>query len=438
MNYAVRVAAVQVLQAVFGGGQSVSDILRKTRATLKPQDAPWLQALCYGVLRDYGALQALLRKLLAKPFKSKDQDVELLLLVGLYQLRSMQLPAHAAVNETVAAVKSLKKLWAVGVVNGVLRNFIRQSAVLEAQLTDLEKYSHPQWLVSALQADWPKHWQQILTANQQHPPMTLRVNVRKTSKVDYAKLLKSNGVDLLDDVTLAQAAIHQEAPIMLAQPVDIKNLPHFADGWVSIQDASAQLAAEFLDCKPGMRVLDACAAPGGKTAHVLEKYEALDVLAIDQDAERLKKVHENLQRLQLKAELKCADVGLLNTWWDGQLFDRILLDAPCSASGVIRRHPDIKWLRRPTDIPVLAEQQLRFLSALWPMLKPGGKLLYATCSVLKQENHQVIAAFLQRQPDAERLQLPVPEGFSAISTEHGLQCLPSLGDGFFYALLAKR
>ncbi len=429
-NNNLRFLAVQVLQAVFVEGHSLSEALHPVRESLKPTDAAWLQALCYGVARDYGMLDALLNKLMPKPLKTKDADIQLLLLVGLYQLRSMQVAQHAAVNETVAAVKHFKKTWAVGVVNGVLRNFIRQMPVLEAQIPALAKYSHPEWLIKQLQQDWPEQWLSILDANQQHPPMTLRVNIRKTSCADYLASLQKAGIE-------AECVVGLPAAIILKQAVDVTLLPYFQDGWVSVQDASAQLAAGFLSCVSDMKVLDACAAPGGKAAHLLESIDNLDLLALDHDALRLLKVTETLKRLQLKASVKCADVAEINTWWDGQLFDRILLDAPCSATGVIRRHPDIKWLREPEDIANLAVQQLKLLTALWSLLKSGGKLLYATCSVLKAENHRVIQAFLEKQKDAVLELITLSSGFSVAPSDMGVQCLPGLGDGFFYALLQK-
>ena len=425
MSQNIRIQAILVLQDVFTEGYSLSESLKEARASLKPQDAAWLQALCYGVVRDYGLLETILKKLLQKPIKSKEQEIHFLLLIGLYQLRSMQIPPHAAVNETVAVAKELKKDWAVGMVNGVLRNFIRQQDALEKRIHPMAIYSHPQWLIQMLQSDWPKGWKEILAVNQEHPPMTVRINISKTTAEKYSALLG-----------IPHKILNQHA-LILAKPVDVSELPHFAEGWVSVQDASAQLAAGFLDAKPGMRVLDACAAPGGKTAHLLETIDNLDLLAIDQDAHRLEKVTETLKRLEVKAEIKCAEAGNIQSWWDGKLFDRILLDAPCSATGVIRRHPDIKWLRRAEDVPVLVAQQLHLLTQLWSVLKPGGCLLYATCSVLKAENENVIKAFLTKNPDATVLSLKVPSEFQTGETSLGVQIFPGVGDGFYYAVLTK-
>ncbi len=380
---------------------------------------PFVQALCYEACRWYFQLEALLAKLLEKPLKNKDDDVRLLLLLGLCQLIHMQIPPHAAVAETVAVCSLLNKDWAKGLVNAVLRNYLRRKPAYE-------HHAHPPWLAEKIQADWPAQAAEIFAANNQHPPLILRVNLQKISRADY--LAKLPG---------AQALADTAAGIVLANPVNVSELPGFLQGEVSVQDATAQLAATLLEPQPGDHILDACAAPGGKTAHLMEYQPALASLtAIDQDEKRLARVAENLTRLGLAAKLVAADAAAVASWWEGVPFDRILLDAPCSASGVIRRHPDIKLLRRAADIPVLAATQLRLLTALWPLLKIGGRLLYVTCSIFQQENAEVLAAFMAQHADAIEKKIDVTAG---VACKIGKQWLPGMnqGDGFYYACLEK-
>tara|TARA_B100000989_G_scaffold297619_1_gene284001 strand:+ start:137698 stop:139002 length:1305 start_codon:yes stop_codon:yes gene_type:complete len=396
------------------------------------EDKGFIQALCYGVMRDYFRLDFYLQQLLQKPLKAKDTDIKAVLLIGLYQLFYMRVADHAAVHETVALTKTLKKDWARGLVNGVLRNAVRQREALQnaCETKDVPCYSHPQWLIDKLQQTYPEAWQAILTANNQHPPMTLRVNLSKISRDNYLQQLTEQNVE-------AQAHSSVASAIVLAKPMDVNELPGFNEGLVSVQDAAAQWAAALLQCQAGQRVLDACAAPGGKTGHILESENNLQALiALDCEPARLQRVEDNLKRLQLSATLCTADAREPDTWWDGEMFDRILLDAPCSATGVIRRHPDIKILRQPDNIAAIVALQKALLQQLWPLLKPGGSLLYATCSVLPAENQQVIEWFLQHEATASLQPLTIPD---AIDTGFGLQLLPGQQamDGFFYCGLSR-
>lgn len=428
-----RAVAALALSQVLGEGRSLSSALPAQLAqTPLTRDAGLVQELCFGTARYHPRLQALLACLIDRPLKRKDSEVQALLLLGLYQLLYMRIPAHAAVAETVSAARQLGKEWASGLINGVLRNFQRNSASLLADVDadDASALAHPAWLLAMVRKAWPEQWREILIANNARPPMTLRVNARRVTRDDYQARLAAAGMDAIAVAGVASA-------ITLAAPRDVHELPGFADGDVSVQDAAAQLAAFLLDLAPGQRVLDACAAPGGKTCHILEHEAALaELVALDSDARRLVRVQENLDRLGLQASLVCADAGDVAAWWDGVGFDRILLDAPCSATGVIRRHPDIKLLRRADDISLLVAEQQRLLKALWPLLKPGGRLVYATCSILPRENARQIAGFLQRQPDARELPMALDWG---LACSHGRQQLPGEQgmDGFYYAVLER-
>ena len=380
------------------------------------------QDLVYGTLRHLSRLESYLQALLSKP--ATDEEVRCLLLAAMYQLAYAKTPEHAAVNQAVNAARSLKKEWAAGFVNGVLRNFLRRQEELasQAERRDTTRFSIPRWWIDKLRQQYPEHYRQVLEASLTHPPMTLRVNGRKMTREAYATLLTEEGISF---------SVVGPVALQLQTPVAVDRLPHFADGWVSVQDAGAQLAAELLDLHPGQRVLDACSAPGGKAAHILELAD-VDLLALDKDEQRLDRVRDNLQRLGLSAQVQAGDAANLKSWWDGKPFQRILADVPCSASGVVRRHPDIKWLRRPEDLAGFAREQGRILNALWPALESGGKLLYATCSLFKEENRQIVEAFLAEHADAEQVAMPsFNDGFA--------QLLPDAQhDGFFYALLAKR
>ena len=427
-----RAIAVSILTRVAHDGQSLSTLIPSNLESLPTERRPLAQELCYGTLRWWPRLEWLLARLLDKPLKAKEADLHALLLLGLYQLSYMDIPPHAAVSETVAVTTLLKKEWARGLVNAVLRRFLRERDELERALAadEAAANAHPAWLFEALQHSWPQHWQVIVAANNARPPMTLRVNRTRQTRDAYQAMLAEVAID-------AHTSIHAPDALTLERPVAVEQLPGFADGMVSVQDAAAQLAAPLLDAKPGMRVLDACAAPGGKTGHLLELCPDLDLYAIDIEERRLERVAENLARLGVKAKLLTADAAEPAAWWDGQPFDRILLDAPCSASGVIRRHPDIKLLRRAEDIDQLVQLQRNILDALWPLLRPGGILVYATCSVLPRENGEQLANFLARQEDAVNIPLEQTWGQSMAI---GRQILPGQDgmDGFYYACIGKQ
>ncbi|RUO23153.1 16S rRNA (cytosine(967)-C(5))-methyltransferase [Aliidiomarina iranensis] len=438
-----RAAAAKILQQVLQHGRSLSQAIPAETAHLEPNTRAFAQAICYQVLRQLPSYEWLIAKLIEKPLKTKVRVVHYLLLVGLCQQRDMRVPAHAAIAETVEACSLVRQKNLKGMVNAVLRSYQRQQAELEAELAAVSEktpalaYGHPGWLLKRLQAAYPQQWQVICSANNIAPPLWLRVNTQHHTPAAYLAKLEAAGIE---------ASSGDFSAIRLAQGMDVTQLPGFTEGHVSVQDRSAQLAAHILAAEPGMRVLDACAAPGGKTVHLLEHSESLKVTAIDFDADRLKRVHENLQRAAVNAEVLCADAANPESWWDGELFDRILLDAPCSATGVIRRHPDIKWLRRADDIANLVALQKQILQAQWRLLKPGGCLLYATCSVLPEENILQIQAFLATVDDAEAVEISIEKDGSGAnvvvenSAINGWQLLPDTdsGDGFFYFLLQKR
>lgn len=416
-----RVAAARAVHAVVHRGRNLDQALAGAIA-----QRPLAQALAYTTLRRYWSLDARVRQRLHRPLKARDADLHALLLVGACELTHLDTPAHAAVSQTVEAAVALGKPWARGLVNAVLRGLQRDP---DRPPDDPQaRHDHPAWLLEALERAWPDDWTAIVAAGNRPPPMTLRVVGERAAAL--ARLAEA-GIEARPHPCVASA-------VVLAQPRPVAELPGFATGRLSVQDASAQLAAPLLDARPGMRVLDACAAPGGKTGHLLQHTPNLCLTALDQDGKRLQAVEDNLARLGVGATLLVADAGAPQTWWDGRPFDRILLDAPCSASGVIDRHPDIKHLRRPEDIPALARTQARLLDALWPTLAPGGILVYATCSLLPEENAEQMAAFLDRHPDAHPLPIEAPWGRPAGA---GRQILPGRDeamDGFFYARLEKR
>jgi 16S rRNA (cytosine967-C5)-methyltransferase len=414
-------------------GRNLPDALEGVLSRVPTErDRAMTQAMAYGVLRWYWRLEWLLSQLLQTSLKKRDVDIQACLLLGLYQLLEMRVPDHAAVAETVKLASQLKKAWAKNLINGVLRNFLRQREIL---LTSMQQHTvartaHPDWLLALLQQDWPQDWEAITTANNANPPMTLRVNATLYDRTAYLARLKESGIS-------ATEASHTESGLSLTEPLSVERLPDFAMGAVSVQDAAAQLAAQLLNAQPGERVLDACAAPGGKTAHIIERQPRLaELVALDVSSERLQRVDETLKRLGLNATTLSGDASQPSSWWDQRAFDRILLDAPCSASGVIRRHPDIKLLRRADDLSQLGMAQAQILNALWPLLKPGGMLLYATCSVLQQENSQQIQRFLATQANARLLPINAVWGHEL---QAGRQILPGEDgmDGFFYACIHK-
>lgn len=428
-----RLAAVQAISQVLRNRRNLPDALEGPLSRVPDdRDRALAQAMAYGVMRWYWRLDWLLTQLLKAPLKPRDVDIQASLMLGLYQLMEMRIPDHAAVSESVKLASQLKKIWAKSLVNGVLRNFQRQREMLlnRMELDPVARSAHPPWLLQLLQQDWPQDWESITAANNTNPPMTLRVNPAQHSRNAYQDLLMENGIS-------CEPARHTEYGLTLAQPVGVEQLPGFSRGAVSVQDAAAQLAAQVLDAQPGERVLDTCAAPGGKTAHIMERQPALkELLALDISDERLQRLNENLSRLQVRATTRAGDAVQPTLWWDGQPFDRILLDAPCSASGVIRRHPDIKLLRRAEDLSQLTQTQAQILSALWPLLKPGGMLLYATCSVLQQENSQQIQRFLAKHANARLTPIKADWGHDQ---KTGRQILPGEDgmDGFFYACIHK-
>ncbi|PWB31644.1 16S rRNA (cytosine(967)-C(5))-methyltransferase [Pseudomonas sp. SDI] len=427
-----RLAAARALSAVLSGKASLNSSLPAQLDKVETRDRGLTQDLAFGTARWQPRLSALAERLLQKPFKAADADVEALMLVGLYQLLYTRIPAHAAIGETVGCADKLKKPWAKGLLNAVLRRAQRESEAIFAELErdPVVRTAHPRWLQKALKAFWPEQWEAICAANNAHPPMILRVNRRHHSREAYLQRLAAAGI-------AAQPCAFSRDGIVLAEACDVRSLPGFDAGWISVQDEAAQLAADLLELAPGQRVLDACCAPGGKTCHLLEAEAGLAaVVAIDLEAKRLTRVRENLDRLGLDAELIACDARDTASWWDGKGFQRILLDAPCSATGVIRRHPDIKLTRQADDITALASLQGELLDALWPTLEVGGMLLYATCSTLPTENTEVIEAFLARTPGARELDLATAAG---IRQPHGRQLLAQEGghDGFYYAKLIK-
>lgn len=424
-----RAAAALVIGDVLGG-KSLNQALPPRLQQVIERDRGLLQQLCYGSLRQAPRLQAVLAQLLNKPLRDKDRDVQGLILCGLYQLDSTRIPDHAAVASTVGAVAVLKKPWARAMTNAVLRRFLRERETLADGLSEAAAACHPQWLYQALMEQWPVAASGIIEANNHQPPMTLRINTGRITRQDYLDKLAGEGIE-------ARAGELSPQAVYLSAPRDVLELPGFSDGEASVQDEAAQLAALLLQAQPGERILDACAAPGGKACHLLELQPQLaQLVAMDVDATRLQKVDQNLQRLGLKAQLLVGDASAAGQLLAAASFDRILVDAPCSASGVIRRHPDVKLLRRENDIAQLARLQLQILQGLWPLLKPGGVMLYATCSVLSQENEELIQGFLAQCPGASTLSLAEPWGEP---TGCGRQLLPSAtgADGLFYAMLQK-
>ncbi|MCE9683994.1 16S rRNA (cytosine(967)-C(5))-methyltransferase RsmB [Halomonas alkalisoli] len=428
----VRVSAARALVPVITGKGSLADL---DDHQVVSRDRALFKAMCYGVCRTLPRLEALAAQLLKTPFKARDADVQALLLLGIHQLLYMRIPAHAAVGETAGAARLLGKEWATKVLNGCLRRLQRESEALQAKVDRDPGVAllHPSWLLKALRQAWPDDWRTIAAANNEPGPMTLRINRRRGDREAYLARLIDAGHE-------ARLCTHSPDGLVLGTPCDVQALPGFAEGDVSVQDEAAQLAAELLGPalapRPGGRVLDACCAPGGKAAHLLELFD-VELLALDSDAARLARVEDTLARLGLSATLLHAD-ATQRDWWNGTPFDAILLDAPCSGSGVIRRHPDIKRLRRPSDIPKLVELQARLLDNLWPLLRPGGSMIYATCSVFREENDEQVEAFLSRTADAiattpQEVSWGRPAGA-------GRQLLPEAEshDGFFYARLKRQ
>lgn len=429
-----RALSAAIIEAVCYQHKSLTDAFANPGLQPNDDDRAFVKEICFGTLRYWIHLQAILKTLLERPLKSEDKDIECLLCVGLYQLIFMNVPNYALVNETVTATRVLEKSWASGLVNKILRMAIdkKNDSTLTARGITAE-YSHPNWIIDKIKSAWPDNYDAILKANNQKAPLCLRINVTKISFSEYKKILDEHGIAYHCIPDLLHA-------IVLENPTSVEKIPGFKNGLFSVQDACGQKVAEYLDLSADQNILDACAAPGSKTTHILETCPTLKKLvAVDLSKNRLSKIKDNIKRLQLPTEnvkLIAADACEVNAWWDGELFDRILVDAPCSATGVIRRHPDIKLLRKKTDINNLADQQLLMLKALWLTLGKSGKLIYSTCSIFPDENETVIELFLSSHPDAKII--PITNAWG-LNLKHGQQVLTGHldRDGFYYAIIQK-
>jgi 16S rRNA (cytosine967-C5)-methyltransferase len=425
----VRAAAARAVASVVAG-RALETALAQQRGPVAPREHGLLQEIAFGTVRHWYRLEPAVRRRLRKPLKRRDRDLLALLVAGAYELDVMRTPDHAAVDAWVEASQGLGKPWARGLVNGVLRGLLRAPAALAATGEGAVDYGWPEWLANRLAADWPADWPRIAASGIDRPPMTLRVNRRRYRVRDYLDRLAADGL---------AAQRHGAAPdtVVLDEPVPVERLPGFDAGAVSVQDAGAQLAAPALGPRSGERILDACAAPGGKTGHLAEiAPDIARLVAVEADPDRGERLRAGLQRLGVSAELRIADAAATDAWWDGVAFDRIVLDVPCSATGVIRRHPDIRLLRRPEDIAALVQHQARLLDAVWPLLAPGGMLLYASCSILRCENADQVASFLERTAQAGVAQWSPGWGRA---DGPGRQILPGEEgmDGLFYALLHR-
>jgi len=401
---------------------------------LTSDTAPLVRELVSGTLRHYYSLSAQVAAYLEKPLRQKDADLQWLLLLGSYQLLHTRIPSHAAVSETVACTAKLKKPWARGLVNAVLRAVSTSHDTPQAtkdSTTASTRFDHPDWFIEQAQIALPEHWQSVLKANNTRAPMSIRVNAHKTTPDEYQQKLAAQNVDVQSG-----HANHPET-LTLVTPVAQRTLPGFEQGEVAVQDAGAQLAASLVGPLADARVLDSCAAPGGKAFHLLEQYPDINLLLLDNSPARINTLRSEAARLghDQACDIKQADATEL-AWWDQQPFDLVLLDAPCSGSGTVRRHPDIKLLRSAEDLPALAKLQSRLLGNLWRTVAPGGTLLYSTCSLFVAENDEVVSHFLASSPDAKTVTLSMPEG---VPMAHGWQTLPGEGggDGFYYAKLTK-
>jgi 16S rRNA (cytosine967-C5)-methyltransferase len=431
-----RALAAEVVDAVVNGGRSLDAAIAEHESRAPPSERPLIRMLAYGVLRNHWQLQAWIAQLVSRPFRNRDSVINALLAVGLFQLTDTRVPDHAAVSQTVEAARALRRPKLAGLVNACLRRFQREDLAAVAANADEVRWNHPAWLIQQLRRDWPDDADSILEANNQRAPMWLRANARRTTAAAYRERLAGAGID---------AALQEGVPdaLRLAEPRPVEDLPGFGDGDASVQDAAAQIAARWLMKGGPRRVLDACAAPGGKSGHLAELGgDDFDLVAVDSDAGRLERVRENHDRLGVAATIVAGDASNPGEWWDGAPFDAILLDAPCSATGVIRRHPDIKLLRREADIDELSALQEEILRALWPILAPGGRLLYATCSVLAAENDVVAGRFLESADDIEEdAVLPNYNIRDVMRAKAcGYQVLPGTADmdGFYYACLVKK
>lgn len=431
----LRAVSARIITDVLLKQKKLSLVLKDYNEQNPNLNWSWIKQVCFGTFRYYHQLQWLSDYLIPKPIARKHTDIQALILIGLYQLEYMQTPDHASVNETVAATKLLNKTWAKGLCNKVLRRFRKQHDTIVQQFQDNPSilYSHPQWLVDAISTAWPSQWQTILSNNNQQAPLFLRVNPQQIDRDRFIEQLKQQGI--------TAEKVGDVSNVRLTQALPVEDIPGFNEGLFSVQDQSGQQIIPLLDLHAGHSVLDACAAPGSKTCHILEQEHSLNKLvAVDINADRLIHIKDNIMRLKLSAHtlrLTLADATHSKEWWDGEPFDRILLDAPCSATGVIRRHPDIKTLRKAEDITETCQLQQYLLRSLWPLLAPGGRLLYTTCSILPEENDHIIKQFTKKNKDAKT---QIPEVQNGISMKYGCQVLPENqgGDGFYYCILSKQ
>lgn len=429
-----RLITSQIIEETIEDNLTLSRVLQNNDSFKNAgKDKALIQEMSYGTFRWFIQLEHILNQLLKKQIKKKDSRLKYLIMVGLYQLRYMRIPAHAVVSETVNTCKKINMDWAKGLVNAILRRYIRESDQLNNVLNNNEilSASHPEWFIEQIKNDWPESWRMILEANNQHPPMYLRVNQLHQDRNTYLTKLNKAGIE-------GEVTPYVEHGILLSHAKDVDQLPGFNTGEVSVQELAAQLAVELLQLKPGLNVLDACAAPGGKTAHILETQSELSSLtAVEKEKNRANKLSETLKRLKLNATIKISDINDLDNWWDKEKFDRILLDAPCSATGVIRRHPDIKLLRTPEEVINIQKLQMSLLTTLWQTLKPGGLLLYVTCSILKKENSDLIKQFINQNNDC--IVKPIQAQWG-VDTGYGKQIITGQDnmDGFFYSCLGKK
>lgn len=427
----VRLVAIRVLESILLNKGSLSTQLARKQAEVKAEHIPQLKEICFGVSRQFPKLNSFALYMLEKPFQEKDLDIYAAILIALYQIDYMDTPEHAAVNEAVESAKLIGKPWAGKLVNAILRRYLREADDIKAVLNDMPSvaHSHPKWILKRFNKHWKNEFEQIVEANNARPPMCLRVNLSRVSRETQMDKLSAIGIE-------NEKGQFSESAIYLKQATSVQSLPGFFDGDMSVQDEAAQLSASLLAVKEGEKVLDACAAPGGKTGHLLESAD-IELTAVELEPWRLAKIEENLERLSFNAALICADSGDLESWWDKEPFDKVLLDVPCSATGVIRRNPDIKINRKPADIDELVEIQKQLINNIWLTLKPGGKLLYATCSVMPEENEKQMADFLNETPNAQEIMLDVAWGKKV---SHGIQLLPTKNshDGFYYCLIEKK
>ncbi len=426
----VRLLAARMLTSVVRDGKSLSELLPSAQLELEAQHAALLQELTYGVCRNYAKLDAIVDQLLKKSLRNKDTDVRMLLWLALYEIEFMSKPDYAVTSSYVDLTKKIKKPWAKALINGSLRQFLRNQESLTDNATLKNPHSLPEWLQKSINKDWPEQANSVFEAFSARAPLTLRANTTVTTREKICQIFKEADIQ-------TEPCEHVDSGFRVIDGPPVTALPGFSEGEFSVQDQSAQLAAFLVNPQPGERVLDACAAPGGKSCHLLELQPSIQLTCLDNNAERLKRVEQNLQRLNLQANVVTGDAAEPGTWWDESPFDAVLLDAPCSALGALRRHPDIRLLRRESDIKALGKQQIGLLRSLWPLLKPGGRLIYATCSVLKQENEKCMDKFLAETPNA--IETPIDAKWGTAGS-HGRQILPGedQADGFYYAILHKQ